>query len=310
MPSLTTSANSGTENHSLSENALQTIATGPTGTLQYMRGKQHENLKYYLHLPEHISGHTPVLVAVHGVSCNAKEQAVEFSRIASRFGFVVIAPYFRKSHFPAYPRLGFRAGRFVSDPGGALLSVLDEVAVSTGANTSRVHMFGYSGGGQFAHRFAMKYPHRLHKLVLGAPGWLTFPDVSTNYPRGLSGAPGFDADRFLRIPTLLLVGDLDRERDPALNTSFKLDAQQGRHRVERGKRWVVAMRRAARLRAIPEADFRFGLLQDCAHLFIDCSRRGKLVSRNILFFLEKRSSEAEVDSIERRDCLVFSAGGD
>ena len=307
---LATMAPAKQKNNTQIDRPLRADADRAAGLLRYKRSTNDKGLNYYLHLPPQKTEGAPVLVAVHGVSCNAKEQAEQFGRIASRFGFVVVAPHFTRSCFPAYQRLGFRDGKYISDPGGALLAVLNEVSATTGADTSRIYLFGYSGGGQYIHRFAMKYPYRVHRIVVGAPGWLTFPDATTNYPRGLLGAPGFDADRFLQIPALLLVGNLDRERDPALNTSAKLDGQQGRNRVERGKRWIGTMRRAAHLRAIPDYDFRFELLPDCAHLFIDCCQDGNLVLRSMSFFLENHASIDRTEPGQTTGCLLFSAGGD
>ncbi len=259
-------------------------------------------LGYYLARPPGDCEGAPVLVAVHGVSRNAREQVDAFSRIAARYGVVVVAPRFSRKRFRAYQRLGLDRGRSLSRPVEALFEVLDEVAAATGAATDRVLLFGYSGGGQFAHRLAMRHPERVRRLVMGAPGWATFPDA-TPFPLGIGDMPAMNPDEFLRVPALVLVGDRDRERDAALNRALAIDSRQGQHRIERGRRWVRAMRRAARLRGLP-GDFRFDLLPGCAHSFEECVRVGRLVPRTMEFLLEPTAST------DRRspDWLVFSAG--
>ena len=43
----------------------------------------------------------------------------------------------------------------------------------TGIDTRRINLFGFSGGAQFAHRYAMAHPGSVNALVLTAPGWFT-----------------------------------------------------------------------------------------------------------------------------------------
>jgi pimeloyl-ACP methyl ester carboxylesterase len=102
-----------------------------------------------------------------------------------------------------------------------------------------LRLFGFSGGGQFAHRYALFYPRRVARQVLGAPGWYTFPDPEHRYPLGLRTAPPewpkltFNPGRFLRIPTLVLVGEHDNRRDRELNRTRQVDVHQGLDRMER-----------------------------------------------------------------------------
>ncbi len=292
-------------------NALPRDDTGsPTpavagSPIRQYRGRNYR-LKYHLATPADDCEGAPVLVAVHGVSRNAREQAEAFSRVATRCGFVVVAPYFSRNRFRAYQRLGLDRKGPVSKPVAALYEVLDEITTRTGADTSRVFLFGYSGGGQFAHRLAMRHPERVRGVVMGAPGWTTFPDPAIPFPRGLGDMPELRPERFLRVPALVLVGDRDNVRDPALNRSLQIDTQQGMHRIERGRRWVRSMQRAARLRGMP-ADFRFDLLPDCGHSFEECVRQGRLVQRAMEFFLEPSGSDIQDDAT---GWLVFSAGAD
>jgi pimeloyl-ACP methyl ester carboxylesterase len=68
----------------------------------------------------------------------------------------------------------------------ALLSILDEIALRwPGIETSKVFMMGFSGGGQFAHRFLYIYPERLAAVSVGAPGRVTALDNRT-WPFGIA----------------------------------------------------------------------------------------------------------------------------
>jgi pimeloyl-ACP methyl ester carboxylesterase len=219
---------------------------------------------YFLYLPRSGSVNARVLVSVHGISRNAREHAEEFARLAERHGVVLVAPLFSADRFPGYQRLGRRADR-------VLESILAEVGRLTGAFTRRVYLFGFSGGGQFVHRYAMANPRRVRAYVLGAPGWYTFPDPEQRYPRGIAPddsrtGPRFEPEEFLRVPATVVVGEHDGERDPSLRADPRIDRQQGLNRIERGRRWVQAMNLAARARGLV-APFRFELLPGAGHSF-------------------------------------------
>ena len=128
--------------------------------------------------------------------------------------------------------------------------VLMETRQITGARSGRILLFGYSGGGQFGHRYMMAHPDAVERLVVGAAGWYTFPDPTREYPLGVKASaslPGvtFFSARFLMVPTCVLVGEADTARDADFNQDAEVDAQQGTTRLERGRRWVAAMSAAA-----------------------------------------------------------------
>jgi len=242
-------------------------------------------LRYFLYQPARGAENAPVLVTVHGISRHAAKHARHFSRLAEHYGVVVVAPLFDEQHYPGYQRLGLRGER--ADL--ALNQILGEVALLTRADTRRLYMFGYSGGGQFVHRYAMAYPDRVAAIAIGAAGWYTFPDPSQRFPYGTAPHrkfPGirFDAAQFLRIPAIVLVGEQDKARDEALRQSSKLDRQQGANRFERGQRWVSAMQQAAREYGL-ETNFRFIALPEADHSFTRSVKAGGMATQvfNCLF---------------------------
>ena len=290
-------------------NVALPVSPARYGTLQFCHGRR-GGAPYYLHRPPGNIEGAPVLVSVHGISRNAGQHARAFGSQAARLGFVTVAPRFAHPDFPGYQRLGHcRDGR-QSSPEAALEEILDEVKTATGADTSRVFLFGFSGGAQFAHRFALCRPHRVRALVLGSAGWYTFPDTGQPFPRGLGPAPlssGLDLLHFLRIPVLVTVGDRDTRRDGAFNASRKLDLQQGRNRVERGQHWVAAMREAAQRVGI-EGRFSFRVLHTCGHNFRQCVEKGALVPIALEFFLQSSRRPLVDARLERASPLLFSTG--
>lgn len=211
---------------------LHTVTGSPAG------------LDYYLYVPRAVR-QGRVLVAVHGVSRNALEQARLFKKLAEAFGVLLVAPHFPAKAFRDYQRLGRKGMGPRADL--ALIRVLNEIQAGSGCDTSQVDLFGFSGGAQFAHRFAMVHPQRVRRLSLGAAGWYTLPDVDHAYPYGAADAKGLDAARLnlhaaARIPTLVLVGECDDRADyDGLNRSRTVCRTQGRHRLERARVWVRAM---------------------------------------------------------------------
>jgi poly(3-hydroxybutyrate) depolymerase len=67
-----------------------------------------------------------------------------------------------------------------------LFHMLDEVTLRwPGIDTKKVFMMGFSGGGQFAHRFMYLHPERLLGVSIGAPGRVTMLDEREKWPRGV-----------------------------------------------------------------------------------------------------------------------------
>lgn len=231
----------------------------------------------WLALPDRPSPHAVPLVAVHGIHRGSRSQALRFAEEAARAGRVVIAPHFSAKRFAGYQRaiMPERADL-------ALLEMLDRVAGEGLCDTGKVALFGYSGGAQFVHRFAMFHPHRIASLSALAAGWYTFPD-DMPYPYGLAppkrrNTPWFsamasDLDRFLRLPIQVLVGENDNTPDANTRRNRHVDRQQGTDRRVRAARWHQALVQAARARGIrPRSALH--ILPDCRHDFGECIDRG------------------------------------
>ena len=228
-----------------------------------------EQMDYFFYLPKSGIQENRVMVTVHGISRNAEEHIAGFMAQAEQFGAAIIAPFFPKRDFPRYQRLGATVHEGRAD--FAFDRMLQQVSTILGFDPAPLKIFGFSGGGQFAHRYTMFYPKRVDRLVLGAPGWYTFPDPDSPYPFGLRSSEDwprlrFTPRHFLATPTLVLVGENDDIRDQDLNKMRRIDAIQGLNRLERGERWAQAMSALARAYQI-NSNFRIELVPSATHAY-------------------------------------------
>jgi pimeloyl-ACP methyl ester carboxylesterase len=253
--------------------------------------------EYFVYVPFRGGTNEPVLVTVHGQSRNAKEQAELFSEYCEALGVVLVVPHFPADVYPDYQRLGRRGSR--ADL--ALNAIVEEAGLLTGASVERIYLFGFSGGAQFAHRYAMAFPDRVASAVCVAAGWYTFPDARRRFPYGIrprADLPGvrFDPEEFLRVPMTVIIGENDTEQDGGLRRSDKLDEQQGVNRVERARNWVAAMQAAAVAYRM-ESLVTFGEAPDACHSFrrfMHVAQLGDLVMRRLFSVPARRRQPVDV----------------
>ncbi|CAI7657431.1 unnamed protein product [Penicillium pancosmium] len=161
----------------------------------------------------------PLLVWVHGTGRKWNTHYEdEMVSLADRMPCAILAPLFPAgldgpNDLDSYKMLHSSSLR--SDQ--ALLGILDEVAVRwPGIWTDKIFVLGFSGGGQFAHRFLYLYPERLAGLSVGAPGRITALDFSKNWPEGIANTKElFDLDvvpgNIRKVPIQLVVGSEDNK---------------------------------------------------------------------------------------------------
>ncbi|KHF26048.1 alpha/beta hydrolase [Solemya velum gill symbiont] len=253
-------------------------------------------VRYFEVLPDTIDRNTPVVVVVHGISRHAREYASIFSGLASSGKAILIAPLFDDVKFNGYQRPGLAKTSVAKRSDNALNDILKNVQDEYGVDTSRIHLFGFSGGAQFSQRYALFYPQRVERLVLAAPGWFTMPDEKYSYPYGL-GQKLIDTNlkfRFnetLSIPTLLLSGGDDIYRDAGLNKTARIDRRQGMTRLERAYNWEKEIRASADEINQPIL-LEHEVIADAGHNFIDNVRRYS-VDHLIEEFLFRKPKETE-----------------
>ncbi len=239
------------------------------GAIQLQRLKAPEPLRYYTYVPDTFRAGNQIVVVVHGISRNAREHIVTFAPFAQRSGVALVAPLFDREHCRGFQQLGWNGAGWRVDH--LLQAVIHEVANETKAAQGRFALFGYSGGAQFAHRYALAHPRHVSCLATCASGYYTWPTTEQPFPygadcRGLPGNLALQLDAFLNIATLTTVGLRDTSRDRALRKSPELDVLQGRTRVERARRWVEALVTASLERGL-EPQHHFATVDDVGHDF-------------------------------------------
>lgn len=241
------------------------LTATPMPLPQFLPVPDAQGRQYYALVPETLRQDAVPLVVVHGISRNAAELALRFGEWAHAEGTPVIAPLFERARFGMYQQVCDRTGVIPCDE--ALADILDDAARRFGFETTHFNLFGFSGGAQFAHRYAMMHPSRVRHCIAAAAGWYTMPDTASAWPLGLADAPRrVDRAELAQVRFDIIVGALDRQQDKALRRSPEIDSVQGTHRLQRARRWHRAMRKSglrSSLTIIPDLSHAFG---DAVHL--------------------------------------------
>jgi pimeloyl-ACP methyl ester carboxylesterase len=191
-------------------------------------------LGYRLIGPSWRSSGPPVIV-VHGAHRRIDALGATFAPLAEWLGVPLLLPHFVKPAFAGYQRLaGAHDGLAAAD---ALDALLDEL----GWRDRPLDLVGFSGGAQFAHRYALLGSVPLRRAVVAAAGWYTMLDPAVAFPVGIGDGPALQGrqlrvDTLLRLPLRLMVGAQDVVADKQLRTGPAVDAQ-GENRLERARSW-------------------------------------------------------------------------
>ena len=254
--------------------------TGRKGHLQRRVLEADPSQEYLLYVPSSAGADLPLLVSIHGISRNSDEHAKLLSAYCEMFAVALLVPHFSEEQHPDYQRMGRRGRGRRADV--ALNLAVAEAASLAGTSAESFFLFGFSGGAQFAHRYAMAYPHRVNFAVFAAAGWYTMPDQTTRFPYGTRhhrDLPGvrFDAEEYLKVPMSVFVGTKD-EGSAGLRHSERLDRDQGTTRVERARSWVAAMRKAAEAHHL-ESVVKYEEIENANHSFRRSILRSGLAER-------------------------------
>jgi len=259
--------------------------------------------RYLRFLPRNPDPARLPMVCVHGISRHARGHLEAFVPWAESTGTELLAPLYDRRRYRGYQRL--RSSNRRLHAVAALDAILDETLMDRPCL-----LFGFSGGAQFAHRYALVRAGRVAALAMAAAGWYTFPSRAASFPYGLApgrlpGSLAIDYPGFLGLPKCVLVGDHDVERDDSLRSNRRLDSEQGDNRLTRATAWVEAVNRAAR-KAPGAPACELVIMPGVGHAWTQCYASGGLAPRVTDFFdgLQPRAS-ATHDSPYRR---VAAAG--
>ncbi|HEY4453953.1 MAG TPA: PHB depolymerase family esterase [Pseudonocardiaceae bacterium] len=186
-----------------------------------------QRFSYCLYVPRDIdtSRAHPLVVTIHGTERAPESYRDGFADLADKHQCVVLAPLFPAGigdpdDVDNYKTLDYRGIRFDL----LLLEMVAEVGARWPVATDRVYLHGFSGGGQFAHRFLYLHPDRLAGVSVGAPGSVTLLDQTKPWPAGTADlAQRFGTDLDLpalrSIPVLLFIGEQDDQPHPLTGAS-------------------------------------------------------------------------------------------
>lgn len=162
---------------------------------------------------------------------------------AQEHRLVIVAPHFDKERFDDdYQRLNLKGKR----ADFRLNDIIAELPIIIpGIDTQKIYLFGFSGGGQFVHRYAAFHPNRVAAAVAGGAGWYLWPSEEYPYPLGLKMKKKLqpDIEKIGKVPLLILVGD-DDVHDEFLRHyyhHYNLNKIQGETRKERAMNWERAI---------------------------------------------------------------------
>lgn len=206
-----------------------------------------QRFSYCLYVPSQARSQVdlPVCVVVHGSRRTAERYRDLFADFAERYGCVVLSPLFPVGVPDVDDLSGYK---YLIEKGVRydliLLAMLDEVGQRFPVSTEKFFLHGFSGGGQFAHRFFYLYPERLQAVSIGAPGVVTLP-TKENWWMGLSDIKelfgiNINFDTICSVPVQILVGEQDLDGSEINLTPesryWQPDCNQaGKNRLERAK---------------------------------------------------------------------------
>ena len=166
----------------------------------------------------------PLIVNVHGTERQAGRCCLSLSAFADRNRCAILAPLFPTCIGVRYDLDNYKTLRYGSMRFDLLLlAMLDEVkhVWGPGIVTDQVFMMGFSGGGQFVHRFLYLHPERLLGVSIGAPGRRTdFLDHERPWPHGVADVTAvfdgksIDLDRVRQVKAVQLVIGADDTEVP------------------------------------------------------------------------------------------------
>lgn len=179
-----------------------------------------QRFSYCLYVPSRYSNRTgslPLVVLQHGTGRRGPQYRDNFADFAELHNVVVLAPLFPAAiddpnDLHNFKFIKYHDIRFDL----VLLSMVAEVSEKLDIEAEKFFLHGFSGGGQFAHRFFYLHPDRLRAVSIGAPGRLTLIDDTQDWWlgwRGMEDALGIapKPELLAAVPVQMIVGDSDVE---------------------------------------------------------------------------------------------------
>jgi poly(3-hydroxybutyrate) depolymerase len=205
--------------------------------------RQDPRFSYCLYVPPTLQQDDPpdLVVAMHGTGRAFTSYRDAFADFGRWNNCIILCPLFPVGVLGDGNRDGFK---YMQEADirydRVLLSIVEEVGEHYGIDVGRFALFGYSGGGHFAHRFLMFHPERLWAASIGAPGSVTLLDPSRDWWVGIRNVKerfGIEIDpaAMARVPVQMIVGAADLE-------TWEITHREG------GRNWMPGANDAGRTR--------------------------------------------------------------
>ncbi|MBA2450366.1 MAG: alpha/beta hydrolase [Chloroflexi bacterium] len=191
------------------------------GRTPFFAARCDQRFSYCLYVPDNYdpagTATYPLAVIVHGTRRTAQRYRDKFAAFGRAHDCIVLAPLFpcgiiEPGELNNYKHIKFYDIRFDL----LLLAMIDEVAERYRVHAERFLLHGFSGGGQFAHRFFYLHPARLMGVSIGAPGTVTLLDPDRDWWCGIRDIEqqfdrSLDYDRLREVPVQTVIGANDTE---------------------------------------------------------------------------------------------------
>ncbi|MFD9891688.1 alpha/beta hydrolase [Amycolatopsis sp. NPDC059027] len=191
------------------------------GSTALFASQYDQRFSYCLHVPRGYSEDDdrryPLVVAVHGTARTVQTCRDEFAGFCEEHDCIVLAPLFpcgigEPGELSNYKYISYRGIRYDH----VLLAMIEEIAGIWRVEDDRFLLTGFSGGGQFVHRFTYLHPGRLRAVSIGAPGVVTLLDADHPWWVGVGdleerfGTP-LDLAALRRVAVHMVVGGADTD---------------------------------------------------------------------------------------------------
>lgn len=202
---------------------------------------------YFAYIPNNYHVHAekkyPLVVLIHGTNRSVQRYRDEFKDFAEEEDVIVLVPVFpagieTPDDLSSYKFIKSNSIRYDL----VLLAMIDELSQKYRIQDDQFLLYGFSGGGQFVHRFYYLYPERLMAVSIGAPGRITYLDSNKKWYLGIENIEDefnikIDLEEMRKVPVHMVVGEEDTDgweinnkHDPYWVSGFE---ENGNTRIER-----------------------------------------------------------------------------
>ena len=180
-----------------------------------------QRFSYCLYVPEEYYVNADeqyrLMVIIHGSGRTAEKYRDLFAEFAEHNKCIILAPLFPIGIEDSAEQHNYKYIRYKNIRYDHVLNaMIDEVRKHLKRLKKKILMHGYSGGGQFAHRYFYLYPENLHAVSIGAPGTVTLLNNNLNWWPGTKNIKeqfGLDVTpcELAKVKVQLIIGADDNE---------------------------------------------------------------------------------------------------